>query len=192
MQRPDERKRRDIIGAAAKLFATRPFHEVRLEDVAAAAHVGKGTVYIYFENKDELYASLRREGFAAVVDRLNQQINGDDGQSAWDVLRTIVKELVSFAKGHPYFFQLMRDGLHPQRDQAIVEKRGELARLIERTIRRGIRRGEMCDPHPQLTAQFIPSLVRSAMVFGPSDLSAEVITTHIVRILGGGIGRKDA
>ena len=190
MQRPDEKKRRDIIDAAAKLFATRPFHEVRLEDVAAAAHVGKGTVYIYFQNKEELYSSLRREGFAAVVDRLNQQIDSD-AASAWEVLRSIVRELVSFAKGHPYFFQLMRDGLHPKRDQAILEKRTELAKLIERTIRRGIRSGEMCDPHPQLTAQFIPSLVRSAMIFGPSDLSADIISNHILRILGSGLARRE-
>jgi AcrR family transcriptional regulator len=190
MQRPDEKKRRDIIDVAAKLFATRPFHEVRLEDIAAAAHVGKGTVYIYFENKDELYSAVRYEGFVAVVDRLNQQIDTDAG-SAWEVLCTIVRELVDFAKGHPYFFQLMRDGIHPRRDQILFEKRSQLAKLIERTIRRGVRRGELNDPHPQLTAQFIPSLVRSAMVFGPRDLSGDAISNHITRVLGSGLTRRE-
>jgi AcrR family transcriptional regulator len=51
MQRLKEAKREAILETAAKLFAQRPFHEVRLEDVASAAHIGKGTVYIYFKSK---------------------------------------------------------------------------------------------------------------------------------------------
>jgi len=53
MQRPDEKKRQLIANTAAKLFATRPFHKVKLDDVASAAGVGKGTLYIYFKSKEE-------------------------------------------------------------------------------------------------------------------------------------------
>ena len=57
MQRPDEQKRQLIIDTAARFFATQPFHKVRLDDVAAAAQVGKGTLYIYFKSKEDLYVS---------------------------------------------------------------------------------------------------------------------------------------
>ena len=62
MQRPNDKKRRKITDTAARLFATRPFHKVRLDDVAAAAHVGKGTLYVYFKSKDDLYRSLVFDG----------------------------------------------------------------------------------------------------------------------------------
>jgi AcrR family transcriptional regulator len=46
MQVPNEQKRRHITSAAARMFAARPFHKVRLDDIAAAAGVGKGTLYV--------------------------------------------------------------------------------------------------------------------------------------------------
>jgi AcrR family transcriptional regulator len=50
MQRLDEAKRKAITKSAARMFAARPFHEVRLDDVAASAKISKGTVYLYFKN----------------------------------------------------------------------------------------------------------------------------------------------
>ena len=160
MQRPDEKKRKQIIAAAVKLFAARPFHEVRLEDVAAAARVGKGTVYIYFDSKEELYASLVRESFAAVVDRLSAQlatpVNGranhraaaTAGESAWDALRMVVAGLVEFSAANPHFFRLMRAGLPGRDDRALIAKREQLGEMLESCICRGVRRDEKLDPHP--------------------------------------------
>src|ERR1044071_4043546 len=100
MQRPSEIKRRKISDTAARLFATQPFHKVRLDDVAAAAGVGKGTLYIYFKSKEDLYFSLIYDGFAQLVDRLGHQIR-DDHSAAWNCLSRIVHEMVSFAFQHP-------------------------------------------------------------------------------------------
>ena len=125
MQRPDDKKRGLILSAAARLFATQPFHKVRLDDIAAAAKVGKGTVYIYFANKDDLYFSLIYEGFSQLVDRLRTQIGREDGDAgdakdakhtgtaagglpAERALRRIVREFVGFAFRHPHYFELMR------------------------------------------------------------------------------------
>jgi len=196
MQRPDEKKRKQIVAAAVKLFAARPFHEVRLEDVASAAHVGKGTVYIYFDSKEELYASLVREAFVALVDRLAPQlatpVNGRaaTAPSSWDGLKLVVKELVEFSAANPHFFRLMRAGLPGHNDRALIAKRQELGHMLEGCIRRGVRRGEMSDPHPELTAQFIPGLVRAAALWGPEDASPDVVTNHILRLLEQGLSRK--
>ena len=46
MQRIDEEKRKRILEIAGRLFQECPFHDVRLEDVAAKARIGKGTIYI--------------------------------------------------------------------------------------------------------------------------------------------------
>ncbi|MDB5330992.1 MAG: putative Transcriptional regulator, TetR family [Phycisphaerales bacterium] len=76
MQVPNEQKRRHITSAAAKMFAARPYHKVRLDDIAAAAGVAKGTLYVYFDSKEDLYFTLTFEGFAQLVDRLNAQLEG--------------------------------------------------------------------------------------------------------------------
>lgn len=41
-----------ILDVAADLFANKPFHEVKLEDIAARARVGKGTLYLYWSSKE--------------------------------------------------------------------------------------------------------------------------------------------
>ena len=44
-----------ILEAASRVFAQRPFHEVLIDDIASDAGIGKGTIYRYFETKDDLY-----------------------------------------------------------------------------------------------------------------------------------------
>ena len=191
MQRPDEKKRQGIVDAALKLFASRPFHEVRLEDVAAAAKVGKGTVYIYFKSKDDLYGSLISEGFEKLVETLRAQLS-DDSEPAWDALKKTIREVVRFSVAHPHVYRLMRmGGPHDHTEAALVTTRKELGKLVEGIIRRGVRRGEMSDPHPELTAQFVPACVRASTLYGPRDVSEDVLVNHIMRVLGQGLMRRD-
>src|SRR5690606_14514123 len=109
MQRPDEAKRLAIMKAAAALFAERPYHEVRLDDVAEAAKVGKGTLYVYFRSKEHLYGSLVLEGFTQLIDRLSSQVEHPTG-TAWQTLGLIIREHVEWAASTPHLFQLIRPG----------------------------------------------------------------------------------
>jgi AcrR family transcriptional regulator len=56
-RRPDERPR-EILDAALRVFAARGYSASRIEDVAAAAGVTKGTIYYYFDNKEALLVKL--------------------------------------------------------------------------------------------------------------------------------------
>ena len=187
MRRLDEKKRQQIHRAAARLFASRPFHQVRLDDVAAAARVGKGTVYLYFKSKDEMYRSLIQEGFAALVDRLGEQLRGGEAHEPWAALEVVTSELAAYAVDHPDVYEMLRS---VPLAKLSTQPRRSLTTLIERIIRRGVRSGAMCDPHPELTATFIPSLVRSAMLFGPKDLTAEVLAGQMMRLLKCGLKKR--
>jgi AcrR family transcriptional regulator len=195
MQRPDQKKRDTITATAARMFATRPYHEVRLDDIAAAARIGKGTLYVYFENKEDLYFSLIYDGFARLVDRLKDRLGaGEAGNEepdlpAAEALERIVVELVGFAFAHPHFFELMRSvgKLKGSSEPDWDRKRQEFRTLVEGTIRRGIRRGELCDPHPEITALCIGGMVRSVMLFGPKGLAEHEVASHIFRLLAKGV-----
>ena len=175
------------------MFATRPFHRVRLDDIAAAAGVGKGTLYVYFDSKEDLYFSLIYDAFATVVDQLRGRIEKPDA-SPIELLRAVVRGLVAFAFRHPHFFELMRTvgTVKGHSKPSWDAKRRELWSLIERTIRRGVRAGLIADPHPQLTAPCIPGLVRSVMLFGPRGLDEKTVTGHIIRLLERGIVKREA
>lgn len=57
-QREKESRTESIKKNAAKLFARKGFHNVSMAEIAEAAEVSKGTLYIYFKSKEELYFSL--------------------------------------------------------------------------------------------------------------------------------------
>src|SRR5437016_12266876 len=60
--RPEE-----IISAALEVFADRGFAATKLEDVARRAGVTKGTIYLYFENKEALFKALIRQTIVPVI-----------------------------------------------------------------------------------------------------------------------------
>jgi len=186
MQVFDEAKREKILAAATALFATRPFHKVLLSDVAAAATVGKGTLYTYFSSKEDLYLTVVYLGFEQLLERLKQRLEVDDpadlppGKS----LEIVIREFVGFAFQNPHLFELMRS----VPDQSIErsrweEKRIEFTHLIKSIILRGCSSGEFADPHPEFTSLFIPGLVRSALLHGTDGRDKEDLTEHILRFV---------
>ncbi len=185
MQRPSEVKRRKISDTAARLFAAKPFHKVRLDDVAAAAQVGKGTLYIYFKSKEDLYVSLVSEGFSHLVEQL-ANVSELPPQQA---LTEIIRQLVIFSFAHPNFFEMMRTVPQLTNHSSLIRMRKELSELITKTLRRGIKQGIWSDANPELTAIIIPGMLRSAMLYGPRELDQNVLTQHILRLVFEGIGR---
>jgi AcrR family transcriptional regulator len=57
-ERERERRRQQIMVAAKRVFADKGFNKATMEDIAKEAELSPGTLYLYFKNKDELYASL--------------------------------------------------------------------------------------------------------------------------------------
>lgn len=188
MQRPDPDKRRQILAVAAKLFATRPYHEVVLDDVAAAAKVGKGTLYVYFRSKESLYGALLDDGFGAMVGDLQQRLDASPGR-ALDDLGIVVRALLEHARRFPHLFHLMRAGQQLPCSDRLAQHRTELMALVERVVRRGVRAKELQDTDPRLTAAYVPSLVRAAVLYGPRDVDDGAVENHILNLLRGGIDR---
>lgn len=185
MQRPDQAKRDEILQAAAKLFASRPFHEVKLDDVATDAKVGKGTLYTYFTSKEALFIAIVDEAFARLVAELTSSLE-QRATSAWDGLRVIVTELVRFGRTYPDKFRLMRSGVDVCSAQN-VEARLQLLRVISGVLHEGVRRGELRDPHPELSAGYVLSSVRGALLYGPTTHPEDTVVEHILQILGHGM-----
>jgi AcrR family transcriptional regulator len=73
----DPAKARRIIDAAIQLFAERPFHEVRMEDIAARAQVAKGTLYLHYKDKEDLFLGIMNDGLQSLVERLEESLSAE-------------------------------------------------------------------------------------------------------------------
>jgi AcrR family transcriptional regulator len=186
MRLRDENKRKLIVQTAARLFSEQPFHKVRLDDVADAAGVGKGTVYIYFKNKEELYYSLVYEGFAEMVDGVQAKVSADNADNT-SKLKLIVTAIVDYGVDHPQFFDVLRTVGIPSADTSWDAKRRQCVVLIEKVVRDGIAAGEFQDPQPERVGLFLMSMVRAVMLYGPKVEDRQDLSDHISRILLQGI-----
>ncbi len=66
----DSAKRRQIIDGARQVFLAQGYDAASMGEIAKAAGVSKGTLYVYFENKEELFAALVRLQCALTAERL--------------------------------------------------------------------------------------------------------------------------
>jgi AcrR family transcriptional regulator len=82
--RPEE-----ITGAALEVFVERGYAATRLEDVAARAGVSKGTLYLYFANKEELFKAVIREGLVSPLSEMKDFVAQYPG-STFELLRMLV------------------------------------------------------------------------------------------------------
>jgi AcrR family transcriptional regulator len=90
VRRPDERPR-EILAAALRVFADRGYNATRLEDIAAAAGVTKGTIYYYFKNKAALLLQLAGTGDREEFGRIAALIADNTG-SASTQLRMVMRK----------------------------------------------------------------------------------------------------
>jgi AcrR family transcriptional regulator len=191
MRLRDENKRKTIVQVAGKLFADRPFHQVRLEEVAQAAGIGKGTVYIYFKSKEELYYSLLYDGFADLVEQLEQRLAQAELTFS-DKIRVIVHGLIDFSIRHPQLAEVMRNTAVPDADSQWGSKRRELTSLIERVIRQGVDAASLVDPRPDLTALYFLGMVRAVLVYTPNHRDGDALAKHLSGIILNGIALPKA
>jgi len=181
----DPEKRQRIRRAAAALFARLPYHRVTLSEVAGAAGVGKGTIYVYFRDKEDLFLATIVDDFAELVERLTAAARA--AAPAREALQALVSGLVHHAFEHSQVFELMRTVGIATKRPGWTDTHQQLVLAIESLIRRGIEEGVFVDPRPDLTALFVPGFVRSAMVYGPEGLTPDVVIAQILRLLDGAL-----
>ena len=151
----------EIVSAALTLFAERGFGAAKLEDVAKAAGIAKGTVYLYFPTKEDLFRAVVRQELLPNLERMEAFAAAFPGSSA-DLLRALLRrlsELMESELGVIPKLIVSESGNFPEVAQFYADEvvaRG--MRLIERALRRGVERGEF---------RAIEAKHAAPIVFGP-------------------------
>jgi AcrR family transcriptional regulator len=72
-------KREAILAAARQVFSTNGVVDVTMEDIAKAAGVGKGSLYLHFASKDELYLHLSAQGGKLLLECIQRAVQQPTG-----------------------------------------------------------------------------------------------------------------
>jgi AcrR family transcriptional regulator len=88
-ERRKDARPQELLAAALDLFVERGYASTRLEDVARRAGVSKGTLYLYFTNKEELFKAVVRENIVPALGEAEDIISSFEGHSA-DLMRCVM------------------------------------------------------------------------------------------------------
>ncbi|MCZ2291345.1 MAG: TetR/AcrR family transcriptional regulator [Burkholderiales bacterium] len=145
-QRRKEIRPQQLLAAALTLFVEKGFAAARVEEVARLAGVSKGTLYLYYPSKTELFKAVVRENIATLIGEAHEIVAGAAGSSAEliGMLLTGWWERVAGSQvGGLHKVMLAEVGNFPELAQFYVDEVIRPAhRLFEALIRRGIERGE--------------------------------------------------
>jgi AcrR family transcriptional regulator len=97
-ERRKEARPGELLAAALELFVERGFAATRLEDVAARAGVSKGTLYLYFAGKEELFKAVVRGGILPAIAKAEALV-GEFTGGAGELLRVVVSGIWSNVGG---------------------------------------------------------------------------------------------
>jgi AcrR family transcriptional regulator len=188
-------KRERIIQAAFEAVCARGYYETRLDDIARRARVAKGTVYLYFRDKPDLYLGIIRwlisQASAIVADTDRQPLKA--GAKLTAIYQTWAEKLQSYPGALDLIFpeisrnrcnlgRRFRDGILP-----------ELHRLIDsvaQIIRQGIATGEFRPVEAELAALNFLNAFRSGMLVTSRNLPIKSAPEQALDLFFYGISRK--
>ena len=186
-------RRKLILEEAARLFSAKRFDEVLMDDIAHQASVGKGTIYTYFADKEELYFAVVFEGIRRLNEQLQRKANRQ--QNPEDELRRMVHAIVSFFSQNRFFFRLMSQedgksegGRGENRKRWREERRIQLA-AIETVLQNGAEEGVFSVENPKVETAILRDMVRSVMIHA-KGMSVEAMVDTIMRLFLQGVRKK--
>src|SRR4051812_4655468 len=102
-----EQRRRQLLEAAIELYGSRPYEQVSIDDIVAAADVSRPLFYRYFSGPNEIYLAALRFAADGLIARFSAPAEG----TLLDQLRSMIGEFMSFAEAHSAAFTaLLRGG----------------------------------------------------------------------------------
>ena len=177
-----------MLHAAAGLFGSQRFHEVRMEDIATAAGVGKGTIYRYFSDKEDLYLALLERASRQMHDRLERSVRNLKGSTAR--LKAMVTAIISFFDEQPHLLSLIqREEVLRGPDFPWKKTREEMLDLMIGLLEEGNTRGEFAVRDPDLLALLLLAGLRGVLRFGkrprPRDLAQRIVDIFLKGAIAG-------
>jgi len=162
----------EILEAARKVFAKKGFHDATVDDIANAAGVAKGTVYLYYRSKQEVYLAALKFGIAQMYSALVEEVRRVS--TTEEKLRALIAAKLAYFEENRdffkiYYFELGKIPTHPGTiDSEFKSLYLDQARLVESILKEGSRK------------KAIRNLRTDQAAFAISDLIRGVVTQRVL------------
>jgi AcrR family transcriptional regulator len=129
----------EILSAARQVFARQGFAEASMEDISQAAGLAKGTLYLYYHSKQELYRAALRAGLLDLCAALDRALG--EAETATEAVQAYALTKIRFFDEHRDFFRIYHTEFGKAAGGAIDPEFRGLIEKHKEALARSIRRG---------------------------------------------------
>jgi AcrR family transcriptional regulator len=174
-EREKERRRQQIIVAAKRVFSEKGFNKATMEDIAKEAELSPGTLYLYFKNKEELYASLSLR----ILQYLHIRVSHVYKEANADPISKLDSLMVAMYDVYDFDPLIIINMFHLQSSETLKNLSEELMQEIKKLSKKsigaiadifkeGIEAGVFADRHPNALADIFWSLFSGVVLWEAS------------------------
>ncbi len=143
------RRREQIVDAAEKVFFSKGFSSATMDEIAEAAELGKGTLYLYFANKEDLYFAVNLRGFEIMNGLFKEAAT--EAENGLQAVLTIGRAYVRFYREYTDYFnallyyesQVMEENMNSSVMKDCDQEGHEGLEILMRTLQNGINDGSI-------------------------------------------------
>jgi len=159
-QREKEQRRTEILDAAERLFFLKNYEEVSMDGIAREVELNKATIYLYFENKEALYAAIVLRGIALLKEKFSECMTKD----APGIVKVVLmgQAYYRFSEEHPEYLRMIhfygseRFSKENPCTAEIGKGYGSCRMVLRDAVRQGIDDGSIrADLDPFLTSMYL-------------------------------------
>ncbi len=185
--------------AALDEFATRGFHDASLNRVIDAAGISKGSMYYYFDGKEDLYAYVAQLGLAGLFEQLGPlpDLGAGDAEAFWSVLGDYYLRLLRALAASPQLASMLRGWAaaanRPASQQAQEELEQSSLPWIAQVLATGQRVGAVRDDvPPSLLIAVVMSMGEAMDIWllsqQPDDDALPGLVASLMSMIRGAVG----
>ena len=156
-----------ILEAARRVFATKGFSQATVDDIASAAGVAKGTIYLYYESKRDIYFAALKFGIEQMYSKLDEELK--KVSTPEEKLRTLIGVKLAYFDDNRDFFKIYYSELgniciHPGTiDNEFKAMYLDQAKVVEAILKEGARKKIIRPVRTEQTAFAISDIIRGVV-----------------------------
>jgi TetR/AcrR family transcriptional regulator len=169
-QREKDQRRTGIIDAAERLFYRKGFDNVTMDEIATEVELSKGSLYVYFRNKDSLFFAIvdreERKSLADLIQRMERPASGVEK------LRELVRWYIDHERANPAFSAMVStyapviwSRIDPDNEKVLVANNAAFYQLLDGVIRGGVADGSVRDDIDPVMLGFYINMISMSVVW---------------------------
>ena len=187
-----------LLQAAIRVFGESGFERATMEEIAREADVAKGTIYLYYASKQNIYDAALSSGFAELDEQTRTRL--DEAGTLREAISAFITTRTVFFLEHPDFFRLYVGAIagqitnpkaRPSDFHAMIERQ---TRRLTHAVERAVARREIRRVDPAATATAIFDLTRGLVarrLTGHADPDVAEDAAFVADLIWRGLGTEE-